>query len=238
MRPKISICIATYNGERYIAQQLDSILPQLSSDDEIIISDDGSNDSTIDIIYGFADSRIKLIKNPREKGYTSNFENALIHCNNDIIFLSDQDDIWIDNKISSCLSELENADFIVHDAIITDSNLSAISESYFKERGVYNGFSLNILKFGYLGCCFAFKKKILDKAIPFPSNHKLCTHDNWLFLIAERYFRTKIISNKLIFYRRHISNTSTGGKKKNLDLIFMIKYRLYILYNIIKRSNR
>ena len=96
---KISVCIATYNGERYIREQLDSILSQLSLDDEVIISDDGSKDSTIEIISSYLDSRIKVFKNNGKHGYVGNFENALNHSSGDFIFLSDQDDIWELQKI-------------------------------------------------------------------------------------------------------------------------------------------
>ena len=93
----ISVCIATYNGEKYIKEQLLSILPQLGKKDEVIISDDHSTDNTLDIVKGLNDNRIKIVMNNREKGYTSNFENALSYAIGDYIFLSDQDDIWMSN---------------------------------------------------------------------------------------------------------------------------------------------
>ena len=95
----ISVCIATYNGEKYIKQQLLSILKQIKVNDEIIISDDHSTDKTFNIIKSFNDTRIKFFLNNKGKGYTRNFENALEKAHGDIIFLSDQDDIWIDNKV-------------------------------------------------------------------------------------------------------------------------------------------
>lgn len=235
MNKSISVCMATYNGEMYIRQQLESILSQISENDEVIISDDGSKDSTIALIKSFNDSRIRLIKNRGDHGYTSNFENALKHCNNEVIFLSDQDDVWVNNKVITCLNYLNNYDFIVHDAIVVDQKLDILRNSFFKERKTYDSFLGNLFKFGYLGCCMAFHRKILIKALPFPFNHKLCTHDNWLFLIASRYYKVKIIPNLLIQYRRHNYNNSTGGIKDSIDLGFMIKYRLYLLWNILNR---
>ena len=88
----ISVCIATYNGEKFIKQQIDSILVQLFDGDELLISDDNSTDRTVEIIKQIADSRIKLFFN-KEKGYTSNFENVLKQVSGDIVFLSDQDEI-------------------------------------------------------------------------------------------------------------------------------------------------
>ena len=101
----ISVCIATYNGEKYIKEQLDSILPQLKKLDEIIISDDKSKDKTLKIIKTLNDSRIKIFTNPK-KGLISNFENAITKSSGDYIFLSDQDDIWHENKIQFYLTVL------------------------------------------------------------------------------------------------------------------------------------
>ena len=96
----VSVCMATYNGGKYIKEQIDSILGQLSNNDELIISDDNSTDDTVDIINRISDSRVRLFFN-KQKGYTNNFENALKQVRGDIIFLSDQDDIWMDNKVNT-----------------------------------------------------------------------------------------------------------------------------------------
>ena len=90
---KISVAMATYNGEKYIKKQIESILINLNKDDELIISDDGSKDKTLDIIKSIKDKRIKIISGPKQ-GVIKNFENALNNCTGEYIFLSDQDDIW------------------------------------------------------------------------------------------------------------------------------------------------
>lgn len=233
---KISVCLATYNGENYILQQLLSIIPQLSTNDEIIISDDGSTDKTKDIILSLDDKRIKIVNNFYERGYTNNFQNALENVTGDLIFLSDQDDIWFENKVKVCLSYLRNYNFIVSNAIVIDAHEKIINNSFFSIKKPFKSFIGNIYRFSYLGCCMCFTKEILDFALPFPKNKKLCTHDNWLFLIGKLFFKMKITNQPLIFYRRHGSNTSFGAEinyKRN-PLIFMLKYRLYLLYNIIR----
>lgn len=237
MRPSISVCIATYNGEKYIMEQINSIIKQLDVSDEIIVSDDKSTDSTIFLIKEICDPRIKIFQNTGPKGYVSNFENALIHAKNDYIFLSDQDDIWMPNKVDICLNYLKQSDLVVHDAIVVDKDQKIISESFYKDRGIKKTLVGNILKFGFLGCCLAFNRKLLNKALPFPNNHKLCTHDNWLFLVGKAFYKAKVIDDKLIYYRRHSANTSSGGKKSSSTIPFMIKYRLYLLYNLFKRLN-
>ncbi|EXY58193.1 glycosyltransferase, partial [Bacteroides fragilis] len=99
IRPLISVCIATYNGEKFIVEQLKTILSQLTDFDEIIISDDHSSDCTLSLIRSFRDPRIKIYLNENDKGYTSNFENALKKATGEIIFIADQDDIWKKDKV-------------------------------------------------------------------------------------------------------------------------------------------
>ena len=199
----ISVCIATYNGEKYIKEQLLSILPQLGKKDEVIISDDHSTDNTLDIVKGLNDNRIKIVMNNREKGYTSNFENALSYAIGDYIFLSDQDDIWMSNKVDYCIAELKEYDLVVSDAILINSKGEKIDDSFFYKRNVYYTWLGNIFKFGFLGCCMAFKMNVLKKALPFPKKHLYCTHDNWIFLVAQSFYKVKISHEKLIRYRRH-----------------------------------
>ena len=95
---KISVCIATFNGEKYISSQLDSILNQVVPVHEIIISDDMSTDNTIEIIKNCNNPIIKIFINKERLGVAKNFENAIKHANGDFIFLCDQDDIWLKNK--------------------------------------------------------------------------------------------------------------------------------------------
>lgn len=230
----ITVCIATYNGEKYIKEQLFSILEQLGEEDELIISDDNSSDNTIAVIKGISDSRIKLFFN-EEKGYTSNFENTLRQASGDIIFISDQDDIWADNKVEICLEELKTYSLVVSDATIINENNEIISDSYFKLRNIKRTSLGNIIKFSYLGCCLAFRSDMLKKALPFPPNRAFCTHDNWLFLVGSCFFKYKIQNEKLIFYRRHGGNVSTGGLVSITSKWFKVKYRIYLCFYLIRR---
>lgn len=231
----ISVCIATYNGENYIKEQILSILNQLSEDDEIIVSDDFSTDNTIKIIKELNDSRIKLFFN-KEKGYTSNFENALKQVSGNIVFISDQDDIWDPNKVRICQEELKFVDLIVSDCKLINNTNEIISDSYFELRNVKKSSWGNLIKFSYLGCCLAFRSEILVKALPFPSNRQFCTHDNWLFLVGSFLFKHKVLNDKLIYYRRHDGNVSGGGLFSITSNCFKIKYRIYLCYYLIKRN--
>jgi glycosyltransferase involved in cell wall biosynthesis len=234
----ISVCIATYNGEDYIQEQIESMLKQLSVDDEIIISDDGSTDKTIDILKSINSPIIRIYNNKGEHGYTPNFENALKQVKGDFIFISDQDDVWNSNKVKIMMTALNDCDFVVSDAIVVDENLKPQSESFFAIRKPYKSFWGNLYKFGYLGCCFAFKRCVLVKALPFPNNHKMCTHDNWIFLISKMFYKVKILDEGLVFYRRHHHNTSSGGAINCTSFRFKIKYRLYLICHLITKIRR
>ena len=237
----ISVCIATYNGEKYLRQQLDSILSQIGDGDEIVISDDNSTDSTLALIQSYGDERIRIFHHDSSQISTTfsldrpthNFENALRHAKGDIIFLADQDDVWIEGKVETMLAELQDADFAVHDCIVVDGRMeNVILPSYFDYIGIHQGVWKNWVKATYLGCCMAMRKEVVLRALPFPKT--MVGHDLWLGIIADRYFKTKTVERKLIRYRKHTnSKTTSGGKSKNA-LWFKIRYRMTILMHIIK----
>lgn len=230
----ISVCMTTYNGEKYIKEQLKSILAQITENDEVIIYDDNSKDSTIKIIRHFNDTRIKLYVNNHTVGYTKNFERSLKKASGDIIFLSDQDDIWINDKVSVSMNYLKKSDFVVSDSTIVDKDLNLIKESHFTVYNTKKGFITNLLFPRYVGACMAFKRDVLLKSLPFPENSKLIAHDYWICLIAEAHFRTSLIKKPLILYRRHQNNTSTGGNRSKNTLKHKIHVRLYAIYYLIK----
>lgn len=235
---RVSVCMATYNGERFIKEQLTSILKQLGPHDEVVISDDHSTDGTIEIINSFVDNRIRLIYNEEDRGYTGNFENALKNSLGQYILLSDQDDIWDEQKVAVCLDYLQKYDFIVSDAHLINEYNSVILDSFYSVRKPFKNWLGNIVKFGYLGCCFAFRRDVLLRSLPFPPDRTLCTHDNWIFLIAASFFHIHCINEKLILYRRHETNTSAGGAKSKTTFLFKVRYRIYLLLHLLGRLNK
>ena len=129
----ISVCMATYNGQEYVKEQIDSILCQLGKDDELVISDDHSVDQTQHIIETYTDPRIRFYENELAKGVTHNFENSLKKSKGDIIFLSDQDDVWYPNKIKEMVAFLQEGDYhvVTCNCALTDSELHIIQEAYY-----------------------------------------------------------------------------------------------------------
>ena len=230
---RVSVAMATYNGEKYIKEQIDSILENLKENDEIVISDDGSTDDTLNIIKHYNDSRIKIINGPK-KGVKKNFENAIKNTKGKYIFLSDQDDIWEKNKIDSVLKAFDEKDIslVVHDAKVFDSDTKEILyESFFSFRNSGNGILKNWIKNTYIGCCIAFKSTIKEKILPIPNNIEM--HDQWIGIVNElKAGKSLFIEEKLLRYRRHSDNVS---QMKHYPIIKMIFNRLVFLKEIVKR---
>lgn len=241
----ISVCIATHNGEKYIKKQLESILPQLGFSDEIVISDDGSTDQTIRLIQSLEDKRIKILTYKQRFDYshlylasyyyaTANFQNALRHAQGEIIFLADQDDIWVKNRVSVFMKALEKADFVTSNFSIINETDELIEELYY-EGNPYN--NLNVIKIlknlPFRGCCSAFKRDVLQVALPFPE--KLFLHDCWIGLNAYFHnFKIEFIESPLLLYRRHSNNVSDLHSSNSL--LFKISYRLKLVwYVFVKR---
>ena len=229
---KISVCIATYNGEKFIYDQLQSILDQLLETDEIIVSDNYSTDKTIDIIKSINDSRIKIYF-LKKKDLIKNFENALFHAKGDYIFLSDQDDIWLPNKIKIMLKKLNSHDLIVSDCIVVNRDLETIEPSFYYINKSKSGFLKNIIRNSYLGCCMAFNRKILEASLPFPENIPM--HDWWIGMIAEAIGEVLFLEDRLILFRRHDSNASTTGQKSTYEMSIRIKWRIIIIKELLFR---
>ena len=228
----ITVCIATFNGEKYIREQLNSILFQLSLQDEVIVSDDGSIDDTISIIKSFNDNRIKIIDGVHRHSPTLNFENALKEAKGDYIFLADQDDVWKDDKVKNCLKWLQHYDCIISDAEVTDDNLNITSPSLYQLMNIKSGRVYNILyKNGYTGCCMAFTRRVKDAALPFPKDIPM--HDIWIGNVAALLNKVKFIDDKLIYFRRHSLTISCNGKGSRYSLYKRLMFRVSILKNII-----
>ena len=225
--------MASYNGSRYIMNQLKSILGQLAKNDQLVIVDDCSLDSTVRIIESLKDPRIKLFKNTRNIGVVGTFNRALKNANGDIILLSEQDDEWLDNKVSFIRNFFisNNIDMVVHDAkIMQDGNI--VTNSLFKQIGSSGGLFKNIYSNSYTGCCMAFRRSILRKVLPIP-NKKGIFHDAWIGIVAKFYkFRIIFIATPLIFYNRHESNVST---MKRRSILKIIPDRINLIVSLIRR---
>lgn len=233
---KISVCMAAYNGAKYIRLQLSSILKQLGPNDQVVVVDDGSTDNTVQVIDSFKDSRIQLHINTVNIGVVRTFDRALHLAQGDLIFLSDQDDKWYDNKIST-ISKIflsQDVSLIVHDAIIVKEN-HIISNSLFKFRNSSAGVIKNFIGNTYTGCCMAFKRDILGKVLPIPSK-KGIFHDAWIGILAEYYgYKIAFVDVPLIEWNRHDRNATT---LKRREVFRILSERLILLLAIIAQIIR
>lgn len=228
----ISVCIATYNGAEYLREQVESILSQLEEEDEIVVSDDSSTDTTIEILQSFGDRRIKIFKNPA-KGFVRNFENALRQAQGDFIFLSDQDDVWLPNKVEVCMQILQNHIAVNHNSILVDSNKEPLGADFFSIHQSRGGFWQTLWRNSYSGCCMAFRRELLHYALPFPKN--VASHDIWLGLLAEKHGQPVFHSEPLLYYRRHGGNASSTAEKSRLSLYQQLKYRAQMFLSSLSR---
>lgn len=227
----ISICLATYNGENYIKEQIDSILSQIGDEDEVIVSDNKSTDSTIGILMSYKDKRIKIFhrsshyKIPHE-AVSDNFENALMNCKGDFVFLADQDDIWVENKVERMMSFLKDGyDLVTSDLSFMYNGIQDLNNRPWRGKSPKHNFLLRLPQ--YNGCTMAFNRKILNMSLPFPRH--LTLHDEWIGVIGETFGKMYHIDEPLIYFRRHGDNTS--GYNNN-TLIYKVGYRLRFFFQI------
>lgn len=211
----ISVCMATYNGGKFICEQLESILSQLPTDAEVIVADDGSTDDTLAIVNSFGDGRIRVLPAEKHLGVIYNYERALQASKGEFIFLVDQDDIWLPGKVEKVLAALKDADLVIHDAWMLrpsePSGSSWVRTGKLSDIRPYRkGLFANWWKNCYTGNCMAFRRLVLDKAFPFPKN--LPMHDQWLGLVAEKFFRVSYVAETLIEYRQHSDNATHIGR--------------------------
>ncbi len=221
----ISVVLAAYKGEKYIVEQVRSILSQLSENDELVISDDypqGETKAALEDILK-NDPRVKYIHG-KSQGLIKNFEYAINNSRGDFIFLSDQDDVWLEGKVKAVMSEFENgADVVMHDAFITDGELNPTGERAFALNSAGKGVFKNILKNSYQGSCMAFRKEMKEYILPFPE--KIPMHDQWIGLMGEKHGKVHLIDHPYILYRRHGENVSGSGS----SLMQKIRWRINIL---------
>ena len=229
-RPSISVCMAAYNGERFIAAQLQSILSQLDTHDEVIVVDDASKDETRNVVRSLDDRRIRLIEHATNLGVLRTFEDAIRAASGRIIFLSDQDDLWAPRKVATILEGFRSnpdVSLIASDVALIDADDNLIAESYFRPRGGFRaGLWANLIRNRFGGCTMAFRSEVIGEILPLPHRYDVL-HDLWIGVRCSLSGRkTLFIPDPLVYNRRH-SSTATGQKR--LTLARRIQIRIHML---------
>jgi glycosyltransferase involved in cell wall biosynthesis len=230
----ISVCIATYNGAPYIERQLRSILCQLAQADEVILVDDYSSDATLDVVEKIGDKRIKIYRNEFNQGVLRTFERAIRLASGNIIFLSDQDDIWYPEKIEKFIKvfdEHQNVTLVLSDAKIINEVDEVVAESFLESRGGFSsGFWHNIIQNKYLGCTMAFRRSMAEKFLPFPMD--VPGHDVWIGCINSIYGKSFFLNMPLMAYRRHQHNVSPLIRR---GIVQILAWRWRLIKNLCRK---
>ena len=237
--PLVSIVIATYNGARYLREQLESVLTQTHKNLDVVISDDGSKDETLHIareISG-ADKRVRIFSNDRRLGVTANFFNALSHCQGDFVCFCDQDDRWRLDKVEYLLrliSSIERTMLVYSDLEVCDKSLNCIFPSFWRisairpVRGVVDERSLfrNITP----GCSMMFRRVVLEKMLGCHSEAPFL-HDHFAFVTSCGMGKVLFTKEKLVKYRQHERNV-IGARRESFfnPTLFLLEIKKRIAF--------
>jgi glycosyltransferase involved in cell wall biosynthesis len=225
---KVSIAMATYNGGQYLQEQLESFIKQIRLPDELVVCDDGSTDNTLEILFEFrkiAPFTVLIEKNMEKLGYSKNFGKALYLCNGDIIFFSDQDDVWLPDKIKRVEDE-----FLLHPETlltINDTNIVLEDLTYtgLTKLEQFRSSGIGANKF-IAGCCTAISEKLKALVNPIPETY--LAYDDWIHRLAECFDGRRIIPDVLQLYRRHGQNTSNAIVNRIYRLTLSDSVRKYL----------
>jgi glycosyltransferase involved in cell wall biosynthesis len=234
----LSIALCTYNGSKFLREQLQSLVNQTLSPFEVVITDDCSSDDTISIIQEFDKVlNIKVFVNEIPLKVTKNFEKAVSHCSGEIILLCDQDDIWQPDKltkISQYFQANPNQLAVFSDAYLVNEQGISLNKNFFSAvrflepqiEQFKDGNVVELLLAGNrtAGCMMAFRKELVQKVIPFPTHIPLMIHDNWITIVVAMLDSLGMIEEQLISYRQH-NFQQIGTRAKEIGKTVTLKDR-------------
>lgn len=218
MRPRVSVCMATYNGERFIVHQLTSILEQLDEDDEIVVVDDGSHDSTVALIRGVGDDRIRVHLSDQNRGYVRAFEHAMTLARNDILFLADQDDEWIPGRVASMTAALDDGAVVASNLVLLGDDAPLPHpltrrpwrlKATTGRQSVRNRVRILAGVAPYFGCAMAVRREAIAWILPFPV-FLTESHDLWIATAANSAGKMRHLDQPTVRRRLHSSNASSS----------------------------
>jgi glycosyltransferase involved in cell wall biosynthesis len=230
---KVSVCMATFNGEKFVRQQLRSILDQLGRADEVIVVDDASQDRTRELIAEFGDDRVRVVPHTQRQGVVRSFEDAVRNASGDLLFLCDQDDVWAPGKVCKVVnvfSQHPDVSVVVTGLTTIDENGASLKHY---TRPFNPGFVANVISNRFQGSTMALRSTFIPDILPFPRARHVF-HDAWIGLRAAATARKcYYLDEALLLYRRHASNSS--GR---LNLVQKILKRSRLLIALAGRGGR
>ncbi len=252
---KVDILVATCNGEKYVKEQIDSILNQTYENIRVIVSDDRSDDNTPKILKEIAKSDKRVILNLQKErlGVINNFEFLLKQVKSNFYMFSDQDDFWLPNKVEKMMErqKQENADLVFGDLEVVNEKLETMYPSYGdymllnrKIKKCINSYEYNYLYNCVTGCTILGKTSMLDKILPLPNTSKYVLHDHWIGIITGIYGKVAYVEETYIKYRQHGNNQVGTDKishkfKKFSDVReLFLKIKIEIFQTFVDNNDR
>ena len=219
--------MATYNGEKYLREQIDSILGQSFSDFRLLISDDCSSDLTREILneYVEKDNRVVVFLQTKNLGVVKNFEYLMEKVEGEYFMFADQDDVWAQDKVQKSLNKMleTDCDLVYTNLEVVGQDLETLNKSYWKLKGFekkvkrYNDFQSLYLNNYITGCTMLVKSKWIEKILPLPRKSKYILHDYWTALVVGKVGKMSYVEETMVKYRQHIDN-NIGSKKRSDEI--------------------
>lgn len=227
-RPPVSVALCTHNGARHIVEQLESILSQTEPVDEVVVSDDDSQDETLALVRAVFESarapvpRLRILEHRPALGVSANFEAAILACSNELVLLSDQDDIWLPDRVRLTVDAFERRPEVVlvhadaelvdeagrtiHPSLLDALEVSPAMREQLRTEGAFDWFMRRNM---VTGATAAVRRSLAQGAAPFPHEW---VHDEWLGLVASATGAIDVLDDPVIRYRQHGAN-AIGAKK-------------------------
>jgi glycosyltransferase involved in cell wall biosynthesis len=233
----VSVVMALYNGRRFLEPQVASVLAELGPMDELIVVDDASSDDSVELLAKLGDGRIQIHRNARNVGVLGSFERGLSLACHDIVFLCDQDDVWLPGKRAAFLAAFRGATnpvVVISDAQLIDGRGELLSASFMATRGGFrDGVWSNVFRNRYLGCAMALRREVASVALPLPRYVPM--HDMWLGVLGTILGNVTYLPQPYLQYRRHEHNVSPGRRQSWRRVI---AWRVQLLIAIATRLPR
>lgn len=246
---RVSVCMATYDGARFLREQLDSILSELGPRDEVVVVDDASHDDTVSVLRDLGDSRIRVVESPLNRGYVRTFEAALTEARGEYLLLSDQDDIWVPGRVALMLAALEHSDVVA-------TNLGTLAGSQ-QIRGPYgqSDWRLRSSQSGhrvrniagvlagnrpYYGCAMGVHRETLERLMPFPT-FLVESHDLWVALYGNLVGSIAHLDERTVQRRFHGENVTPDRPRGVVGVLrsrFMLVRATVELWRRVRASVR
>jgi glycosyltransferase involved in cell wall biosynthesis len=230
---KVSVCMATYNGAKYVRDQLASILAQLEPGDEVVVVDDASSDATVEIVESLGDPRIRLLRQPHNQGYVRTFERALREAEGDVLLLADQDDVWVPARRDALVAALTDTAVAASNLVVLGSGAPLANpvtgrpwrlHARTSEQHARNIARILMGIAPYYGCAMGMRAEFRSLALPFPE-YLTESHDLWLAILANRAHAMRHVEANTVQRRFHDENSSSP-RPRSLRLVLRARVML------------